>query len=293
MAKKALGKGLGALLNTGQKTDSPSQESTHNDIRMLPLDSLEPNPNQPRHEFKQEALEELASSIKEKGVIQPILVEKQSENSFLIVAGERRYRASRLAGLSRVPVIIRSFTEDEKLEIALIENIQREDLTPIEEAKAYKALMDTLELSQEEVAKRLGVSRSMLANTTRLLRLSSAMQEAVSHGELSAGHARAILSLGGEHERESLFSLIRNRGLSVRQAETEAAKLKNKKSAEKNTEAEAKKRDSNLVELENDFMEVFGSRVAIKGTLHGGKIEISYYSMEDLDRIFNIVKPDK
>lgn len=215
MAKQGLGRGIDALLQ-GQDVEEFVPDGA---IKHVPLADIVTNPEQPRKHFSEAALAELADSISEKGVIQPLLVEEQPDGTYQIVAGERRFRASRLAGMDTVPVIVRSFSHDEKLEIALIENIQREDLSPIEEAKAYKSLMETSGLNQEALAKRLGKNRSTIANAVRLLRLPESVQQALDEGELSAGHARAILQAGSAEAMQQLFARIMDEGLSVRFAE--------------------------------------------------------------------------
>jgi ParB family chromosome partitioning protein len=213
VAKRRLGKGIDALL---QGRDLSQLEEQVAGVVSVPLDKLTPNPNQPRKEFSPEQLEELARSISERGIIQPILAEEQNDGTYVIVAGERRYRAAQMAGLTVVPVLPGTFSEEEKLEIALIENIQREDLNPMEEARAYRRLMDTAGLSQEDLSQRLGISRSAVANTVRLLNLPERVQEAIYHRNLSAGHARTLLALKEGSAQEKLLEAIEEEGLSVR-----------------------------------------------------------------------------
>lgn len=215
MSKRRLGKGIDALLQ-GRPLEQLSQMSS---IMMVPLDAIAPNPDQPRKQFDQQSLNELADSIREKGIIQPIIAEDRGDGSYIIIAGERRYRAAKLAGLDEVPVISQELDDEEKLEIALIENIQREDLNAIDEARALQHAMDQGGLTQEQLAKRLGKSRSAVANALRLLRLDQEMQEAVVSGTVTAGHARALLALHDEAERRRLFERVRDEGLSVREAE--------------------------------------------------------------------------
>ncbi len=220
MAKKALGRGLSSLMpETVAQAESQGQQ-----VLMIGLADLEPNPDQPRKDFQADLLEELAASIREKGVIQPLVAEQQDSGRYMIIAGERRFRASKIAGLSEVPVVVRSFSDEDKLEIGLIENIQREDLNAIEEALGYRNLMERFALTQEDVARKLGKSRSAVANALRLLKLPPEIQDAISAEGISAGHARALLSIKAEFEEQltELFSLIVDEGLSVRLAEKAA-----------------------------------------------------------------------
>ncbi|MGP1432210.1 MAG: ParB/RepB/Spo0J family partition protein [Treponema sp.] len=253
---------------------------------------LKPNPFQPRRIFNEESLQELAASIKDHGIIQPIIVEKNG-NEYYIIAGERRTRAAILAGLSRVPVIFREFDNSKKLEIALIENIQRENLNPIEEAKAYQEIMQLSGLNQEETAKRVGKSRSAVANAMRLLQLPDGMQAALEKGFLSAGHARAILSLVNPADQQILFTRITEQGLSVREAEMQAAQLKNGKRTEQKQPAQSAKPpaddDSRFVikDMEQQFIDALGTKVEIKGDLEKGIVYISYFSRADLDTLYD------
>jgi ParB family chromosome partitioning protein len=284
MSKKALGKGIEALLQSTQnKTgeNAPSQIDLH---------LIKPSLNQPRKSFPDEGLQELSASIKEKGILQPIIVERNPDNTYGIIAGERRFRAAKLAGLDKIPVIIKEFSDSEKLEISLIENIQREDLTPIEEAQAYKNLLDFTKASQEELGKRLGKNRSTIANSIRLLKLPQNMQDALQKGKLTPGHARAILSLEDSALQIILYNSIVSGSLSVREAEVMATKLESK--AEDLKEKLGKKKERSTPELEDikeKFISILGTKIAIKGTLQKGKIEISYYSKEDLERIYEII----
>lgn len=280
---KRLGKGLDALMR-GSYDDS-SKEKT--DKQFADINAIVPNPDQPRKEFDRESLEELAESIKEKGIIQPILVEKKGDR-YMIIAGERRYRAARMAGMDKIPIIIGTFSQHEKLEIALIENIQRKDLTPIEEAMAYNALMVSGGHSQEELAKIVGKKRSTVANSIRLLKLDTEMQEALGKNDISAGHARAILSVDDEEKRKTLFEKIISSGLTVRQAEKMAADLNRENGPDITVRSSTKSRE--IEETEQRFMDRLGTKVSIKGTLNKGKLEISYFSQRDLQRIFEILE---
>ena len=315
MAKGGLGKGLDALLpqaeseagifpaaadgrilsekETGQYRFSGAKPAVATAENMadifVSVDLLKPNPHQPRREFNEESLNELTESIKEHGIIQPVLVEKADGGFYYIIAGERRTRAARMAGLKEVPVRIQKFSETKKLEIALIENIQREDLNPLEEAKAYYKLMELGNLNQEETARRVGKNRSTVANALRLLKLPENMQNALSAGTLSAGHARAILSVNDTVSRTKLFNRIIDEGISVREAEDIAAEMnKGKKASVKKAAKPSEKRDADYVFLEQSLIEKLGTKVSLKGNFERGSITIDYFSRDDLDRLYNI-----
>ena len=254
-----LGRGYDALIpNAGT---IKNQETNFIDIQLVIT-----NPDQPRKDFDQAALQELADSIKEKGILQPILVEKTGDK-YQIIAGERRYRAALLAHLTKVPIITGSFSKQEKLEIALIENIQRKDLTPIEEALAYEALMQNSSLNQDELAKKVGKKRSTIANALRLLKLNDQMKEAVSRGTLTAGHARAILSVDSKENQQKLFEAIEKKGLSVREAEAMAANLNQEDTNAVNPKLYNSKKDPETAATEQKFAEKLGTKVTIKGTM--------------------------
>jgi ParB family chromosome partitioning protein len=261
----------------------------------IPLDKLKPNPDQPREDFGEEELRELADSIREYGIIEPIIVEADGEGGYTIVAGERRFRAAKLAGLRDAPVSVRSYSAKERMVIALIENVQRSDLNPIEEAAAYKKLIESTGLSQDEVAAKVGKNRSTVANALRLLNLPEAARRSLKKGELSPGHARALLSVSGEAARDTLHREILEKGLSVREAEKRAAVLNGKAEAageERSGSATIPaKRPPELADIEEKLIEKFGTKVAIAGNLEKGSIRIDYYSMEDLDRLYNLILP--
>ncbi len=285
MSKKVLGKGIGALLGDEGDVD-PSFVSE------VSVSALKPNPQQPRKEFDETALRELADSIRQKGVLQPILAEPSRDGTYVIVAGERRVRAARLAGLEKVPVLVRQFSTDEKLEIALIENIQREDLNPIEEALAYRKLMEIAGLNQEQIASRVGKDRSTVANTLRLLKLPDEAQGALEKGALSPGHARAILSLVNPADQQLLFRRIVEKGISVREAEELATAFSaGKRQAGKSRRAQAasSRKDPEVREIEQKLIEKLGTKVDLKGNGRKGRIEISYYSVEDLERLVDLI----
>lgn len=291
---KTLGAGAAALfqnmdtLLADTSDEHISEPSTEVDPALL-----KPNPFQPRRTFNEESLQELADSIKEHGIIQPIIVEKKGTD-FFIIAGERRTRAAIIAGLTRVPVVFRQFDDNKKLEIALIENIQRENLNPIEEAKAYREIMQLSNLNQDETAKRVGKSRSAVTNALRLLQLPEEIRTALENSSLSAGHARALLSLVNPADQQLLFTRIMEQSLSVREAEMQAAQLKkgirtavqpqtapnrNKKSAEPEDEFA-------LRDIEQQFIDALGTKVEIKGDCKRGFIQISYFSRADLDSLY-------
>lgn len=317
MPKHALGRGIDSLipagtadllLDSGVQSDTVDSNNTPSETNMAgtvptayasepvpqELDPalLKPNPFQPRRIFNEESLQELAASIKDHGIIQPIIVE-QNGGEYYIIAGERRTRAALLAGLSRVPVIFREFDNSKKLEIALIENIQRENLNPIEEAKAYQEIMQLSGLNQEETAKRVGKSRSAVANAMRLLQLPDGMQSALEKGALSAGHARAILSLVNPADQQILFTRITEQGLSVREAEVQAAQLKNGKRTEQKPAAPQPKPLADddvrfiVKDMEQQFIDALGTKVEIKGDLEKGVVYISYFSRSDLDSLYD------
>ena len=290
------------------ETDSPSEKSENlsDRKRQLPfgistdefgqlfvdVNLLKPNPQQPRTEFDEEKLNELAESIREHGIHQPIEIEDAHDGSFYIISGERRTRAAKIVGLSKVPVRIGKFESDqEKLEIALIENIQRADLNDIEEAKAYYKLMQISGLSQDQIAVRVGKNRSTVANAIRLLKLPEDMQDALVEGKLTAGHARALLAVKEPTARRELFKKIVETGMVVRKAEEMAGELNSgspiKPPASKKSPSFQKA--PNIGEIEQKFIEALGTKVVLNGTLEKGKIEIDYFSKEDLDRLYSLI----
>ncbi|PLY01601.1 MAG: chromosome partitioning protein ParB [Desulfuromonas sp.] len=277
MSKRpALGKGIGALLNTA------TQEGGRKYF-LCPIEELKPHAQQPRKTFKDEALDELAASIREKGVIQPLVVRRQDDH-YQIIAGERRWRASQKAGLKEVPVVIQDVSEDWALEMALIENIQREDLNPIEEADAYRNLMDSFALTQEEVAKRVGKERSTVANALRLLRLPTAVQADVTVGTMSMGHARALLALENEEDLLEAREQVIKKGLSVRDTEALVKKIKSFGVVAKPEKKKAAA-DPDLLHLEERLQQALGTQVKIQRKGKGGKLEVVFYSPDDLERI--------
>ena len=287
MAKKfgGLGKGLDALFIEND-TENGSEAI------MLRISEIEPNREQPRKEFDEQALAELSQSIMQFGVLQPILVRPIFDGGYQIVAGERRYRASRMAGLTEIPAVIRELSDNETMELALIENLQREDLSPIEEAKGYKTLIDTYQMSQEQVAQTVGKSRPAITNTMRLLLLPDDVIEKVEKGELSQGHARALLSL----ENKALISAIADdiiaTGLSVRQVEKLVKDLSKKPVTR---ERKPKSKPSYFSEVELALSEYLGNKVVVTPSKDGkgGTLSIDFYSLEELKDLANKLEENK
>lgn len=284
--KKGLGKGLGALFNDSSSdivAEIDNIGKSGEKVTILPLMDIEPNKNQPRKDFDADKLAALSASIEEHGVVSPILVTPTANGTYKIVAGERRWRASKLAGLRDIPCIIRDFEEKKIMELALVENLQREDLNPIEEAEGYRSLMEAFSLTQEEISKRVGKSRSAVANALRLNNLCDEVKEMLKKEQLTNGHARALLTLDAKTQLELAQKIIDN-GLNVRQAEALAATAGNDK------KPAAKKQTNPLMQkyykdLENTLSSRFGTKVKISEGTKKGKIEIEYYSKDDLERI--------
>ncbi len=281
MSKNRLGKGLGALLGN----EGNVAEDEH--ILQIAVDVIKPNPYQPRKIFDQQAIEELAVSIQEHGIIQPIVV-KKAVRGYILIAGERRLRAAKHLGLEHVPAIERQFTDRQMREIALIENLQREDLNPIEIAEAYDKLIHELNYTQEELAKRVGKSRPQITNFLRLLQLPEVIKEYVSRGTLSYGHARTLLALSNKEYRLMLAERIIKEQLSVRQTEEIVQNLEN---VSRETKVKSKKqtRDPEIVHIEKHLEDILGTGVKIVTGKKRGKIEIDYFSDEDLERIIKVI----
>lgn len=292
MAKRtALGKGLGALIpgaaDTAIAESHPAHAAQgHRQILEIPIDEIEPNPHQPRTDFDPKAVSELAQSIREKGILQPIAVRRYG-SGYQLIAGERRFRAARQAECAVVPAIVMDVgTDQEMMELSLIENIQRENLNPIEEAKAYRMLIDECFLTQDEVAQRVGKDRSTIANTLRLLALAAEVLDALQAGQISAGHARTLLGLDNADQQIALCEQIMAQGLSVRRTETIVKALKEKANKKKPTP----NKDPNLLSLEEDLQRYFGTSVNINRRGAKGKIEIEFYSNDDLDRVLELLR---
>jgi ParB family transcriptional regulator, chromosome partitioning protein len=280
MNRKALGRGLGALLSSDRTIDLGSEPSE------VDLDSIVPGPMQPRTHFDEASLESLAESIRSHGIVQPLLVRRR-ENDYELIAGERRWRAAKLAGLARVPVVVKEVPDQSLLEIALIENIQRENLNPIEEAQAYKKLIETVGLTQEALASRVGRDRSYITNYLRLLRLPDDLQQLVIEGRLSTGHARTLLGLSHVDLQRRIARQIIDSGLSVRATE----QLVHKAIEEKpKLPASAQTEDPNVRAAETKLRRALGTQVKIHLSGEGkGKIEISFFNSQDLDRLYNLL----
>ncbi|WP_288517037.1 ParB/RepB/Spo0J family partition protein [uncultured Treponema sp.] len=307
MAKKfGLGNGLDSLLGSSAKEDEPVKtENSFQSVKTnLPAgieqdefgklwinpELLRPNPYQPRQEFDPEQLKELSDSIKENGVIQPVTIEDAKDGTFYIIAGERRTRASRLAGLEKIPVQLSAFSDQKKLEVALIENIQRADLNPVEEARAYYKLMELGGLKQEEVAQKVGKNRATVANAIRLLKLPEDIQNALVGGQITAGHARALLMVKDKMNMHILFGKIVGQGLSVHQTEVMASEINNPQpKIKKNDGAKSLTRDPDLIDVETQLIQKLGTKVQIKGSYEKGSIEISYFSKDDFNRLFDFI----
>ncbi len=283
MLKNGLGKGLGSLI---MDTDLSHNNPTVVELKIV---DVEPNKNQPRYNFDEEKLQDLAQSIKEHGVITPILVKKQQNGFYKIIAGERRWRASKLAGKKTIPAIIKDFTNQQIQEVALIENLQREDLNPIEEAKGYKQLMEQFDLTQEMISQKVSKSRSSVANSLRLLNLTDSVCKMLEQDKISVGHAKVLLSITDKELQESFAETVVLEKLSVRELEK---LVKENPQGTKKIKRE-KKEDLNLklafMEFEKKAESTLGTKVTIKGGKKKGKIEIEYYGNEDLERIAKLL----
>src|SRR5512140_1671412 len=272
--RSGLGKGLDALIPGG----SSAREGG---AIQLPIDSIARNPRQPRQSFKEDELEDLVASIREHGIIQPLIVSPATGGTYTLIAGERRWQAARRAGLKTVPVVVRVASDQQLLELALIENVQRADLNPIEEAEAFQHLSKEFGMSHESIAARVGKSRVAVTNTIRLLEASSAVKQAVVDSRISEGHARALLALGSARAQEVALSRVVNLDLSVRQTELLARKLSGHKPAPKRKPA----RNADAADIERKLSASLGTKVALKHGKRGGTATIHYYSNEELDAI--------
>ena len=290
--QRGLGRGLSVLIPDAD-TIGIQEEARAAGVMAVRTEKIKPNNKQPRKKFDREKIKELSASILEHGVIQPLIVTKDGEDSYQIVAGERRYRACVMAGLKEIPVIVKEFTEVEIMEVALIENLQREDLNPMEEALAYENLKNEFKMTQEEISKRIGKSRSAVTNTLRLLALPDSVQKLLSEGSLSAGHARAVLSVKLQ-DREAFAQHIVANELSVREAEKQAKhfKVKEENTADKTQDEPSEEPDYGiyLKDISDELQTVLGTKVHISHKKGKGKIEIQYYSNEDLERVLQILR---
>jgi len=281
MKQQRLGRGLNALIGE----ESGAERNT---VLEIDVNELDTNLQQPRKRFDEEKLAELAQSIKTYGIVQPIIVQRMGDR-FTIIAGERRYRAARLAGLSEVPVVIKDYSEQEFMEVSLVENLQREDLNPIEEAQAMRMLMDEHQLTQDELSGRLGKSRSAVANTLRLLSLPEEVRELVISGELSSGHARCLVAMKSDSDKVMLARRIVAQGLSVRAAEALAAAAADKKSEQR----PKKKAAPEIEQAQGALTAALGTRVEIMGDLRRGKIVLSYYNSDQLQSLYDFLMTSK
>ncbi|HHW01362.1 MAG TPA: ParB/RepB/Spo0J family partition protein [Thermoanaerobacterales bacterium] len=276
MNKRGLGKGLSALI--------PMDEKDKESIQEVQVKDIHANQNQPRKNFDEQKLNELADSIKEHGILQPVILRKKA-GTYELVAGERRWRAAQKAGIEKIPAIIKDLSDSDVMEIALIENLQREDLNPLEEAAAYKKLIEEFGMTQEELSKRVGKSRSQIANTVRLLNLDDEIKELISEEKLTAGHARALLAIEDKKERLRLARKISEDNMSVRQIEeTVKIKTQEKRKSKKNEDV-----NPAFVEISERLQRSLGTKVKIKGSEKRGKIEIEFYSEDELERILETI----
>jgi len=299
--KKALGRGLSALIPDSYVKEVSPEESVvpkphHGSVKgeglqLLPISSVNPNPDQPRKEFDEEGIKELAASIKEKGILQPIVVKKGGSGNYELVCGERRLRAATACGLTEIPAVVKDVASEDLLEWALIENLQRRDLNPLEEAEAFERLAVERMLSHDEIAKRIGKNRTTITNTLRLLRLPPEVKGYIAQGRISAGHARAILGLlTPAHQRQMAKRIVED-NLSVRQVEA----IVNRSVAHKRKAKKARQLTTEIVDLENRFAQHLGTQVRFhpKKDQKQGRIEIFYFSLDDLDRLMDKVRLPK
>jgi len=278
MTKKALGKGLGAFI---PEEFGILKEDRYEEIE---IEKIRPNPNQPRTMFDEGAIDELAQSIKETGIIQPILVVPEDDH-YKIIVGERRWRAAQKAGLRFVPAIVRNITPEKQLEISLIENIHREDLNPLEVAQAFNDLAETLGLTQQEIADKVGKDRASVANYIRLLKLPEEVKKFIREDKISMGHARALLALENEQEQIEVANLVVKKGLSVRETEKIVQKYKTRA-----PRIQKSLQDPDLKALEEELVKHFGTKVVISGNRQNGSIRIFYFSLDDLNRVYDKIK---
>jgi ParB family chromosome partitioning protein len=279
--RRGLGKGLGALI--------PATEVSGPGLSEVAVDLIVPNPMQPRQALDAEALQELADSIREHGLIQPLIVtsiqDTASDAQYQIIAGERRWEAAKMAGLSMVPVVVKEATPQKMLELALVENIQRADLNPLEEAAAYRQLMDDFGLTQEQVAEKVGKSRVTVANSVRLLRLPDEIKRALAEGQISEGHARALLALNKEADQLKISEAVVKKGLSVRQTEEMVRRIVAGAQPRRRDEPPSPETEA----LENEFRNALGTKVRLFRSKKGGKLVIQFYSEEELEAIYRII----
>ncbi len=282
VVKRGLGRGLGALIEAAAA--GPTEG-----IQQVPIDAIGPNPRQPRHMVRADDLAELAASLREHGLIQPLIVTRAplgADVTYTLIAGERRWRAARLAGLTEVPVIVREATPQGMLELALVENLQRADLNPLEEAAAYRALMDEFGLTQEQVAARVGKSRAAVANSVRLLNLAQPVKEALSSDQISEGHARALLGLPDEPAQVAALDLVVRRGYSVRQTEELVRRMTAAAHAAEEIGAEDDPWQQETRALEQQLRDALGTKVTLSRSRQGGRLVVYFYSEEELQALY-------
>jgi ParB family chromosome partitioning protein len=282
--KRGLGKGLAALIPEESMDGLFDKDVDKESILNIDLSLIKPNEDQPRKEFEKDSLEELKNSIKQYGVIQPIVVRKK-DNIYEIIAGERRWRAAKAAKLKEIPCILKDVDDRQAMKLALIENIQRENLSPIEEAYAFKGLIENYNLTQEELAKEIGKSRSYIANSIRLLNLDKEIVDYIDEGKITSGHGRALLGIDDRKERLKIAESIVNNKINVRETEKIVKDASQKRSSNKRI-----KRDPFIEEIEEDLMKTLGTKVKLSTKKDGGKIEIEFYNDDDLERIIEIIK---
>lgn len=291
MDNRALGKGLSALIP--EKSDTPSEGSRPGEDRSVvyvDTNLIKDNSLQPRIDYNEEKLLELKNSIREQGMLQPILV-RSKDSGFEVIAGERRLRAARALKLEKIPIIIKEVTDKEALEIALVENIQREELNPIEEAKAFRKLIDDFQYTQEEVAQAVGKDRSTITNLLRVLNLPENIQQGVFEGQISMGHARTLLGVDDPAERNKLFEMIVQEQLSVRELENIVKAVATpKQPAGTRREKKEKQKNHEIIRLEEELQKSLGTKVRVDASKKRGKIVIEYYSLDDLERLIQLIK---
>lgn len=298
MAKTGLGRGLGALLG-GQKPPETAEAPANppavaetvpaNAVREVSIDSVQPCPSQPRKDFERQPLEELAASIEVNGILQPLVARTTEEGQLELIAGERRWRAAQIAGLETVPVIVREASDSQVLELALVENLQREDLNPVEEAQGYALLMEAFDLTQEATAQRVGKSRAAVANAVRLLNLSEPLQTHLRQGRLSVGHAKVILGLEGAQQQTLVANRVIKESLSVRETEELIDKLQGGSTGKTSTQRSPQTRGVHVTSLENRLKEKLGTKVSLTYREGKGALTIKYFSDDDLERILKIL----
>jgi ParB family chromosome partitioning protein len=296
MKRKALGKGLESLIPKKPPVSAPAApidrkaiEPASGSVLEIDLDRIRPNRSQPRQRFDPVALTELAASLESTGVIQPVVV-RRTEDGFELIAGERRWRAAQQAGLLRIPAVVRDVPDDKLLEVALIENVQREELNAIEEAQAYRMLMDELDLSQAEIADRVGKNRATIANALRLLTLAKKVQDRVRDGAISAGHARALAALGSPKDQVALAEKVESQGLSVRDVERLVARAARAGAGTSDRKSRAR-RDPNVEAAEEKLQSLIGTKVRIvQGSTGSGRVELHFYSGEELLRLYDVIE---